>query len=51
VTVSAQADGAKFDLWAGRQQDLFRKYGDKRKRSMAAIRMAVEELQAELEDA
>ena len=50
VTVKANVNGKDWEIWKGRQQDLFRKYGAKRTRSMAAITMATEELKEELND-
>ena len=50
VTVTANVNGKDWEIWKGRQQDLFRKYGAKRTRSMAAITMATEELKEELND-
>jgi len=50
VSVTANAFGRELPVWSGRQQDLFRKYGAARKRSMKAISQAVQDLKEEMED-
>jgi hypothetical protein len=49
VTVSAEVSGQKLDIWSGRQQSLFRKYGSERMRSIAAIKAALEDLKEDFE--
>lgn len=47
VSVSASVDGTKVEVWSGRQQDLFRKYGAKRQKAMETMKNNLNDLKEE----
>ena len=50
VIVSAEMQGiGKLELWSGRQQSLFRKYGEQRRKSMSDIKAILEDLKDEFD--
>ncbi len=49
VVIKAEVDGATMDVWSGRQQNLFRKYADKRRSSIAEIQANLNDLKEEFD--
>lgn len=49
VVIKAEFNGAKMDVWSGRQQNLFRKYADKRRASIAEIQANLNDLKEEFD--
>ena len=49
VIVTAHVGGSKFEVWSGRQQDLFSKNGAKRTQTMNVIKANLETLKEDFE--
>lgn len=49
VVIKAELNGAKMDIWSGRQQNLFRKYAAKRRESIAEIQANLNDLKEEFD--
>ena len=50
VIVSAAFSGTNVEIWSGRQQDLFSKYGAKRKQAMQTMKNNLNDLKEEVEE-
>ena len=50
VIISAEMQGiGRLELWSGRQQSLFRKYGEERRKSMNDIKAMLQDLKDEFD--